>query len=114
MSGRSRGEDVWADEVGFEVPPHTSRLAHRFEPGGAPDRFVTVRGGFPDNRHFFAAVKGPNASQAAWSTRSSPVDGGCRVHLRADTYAYFVHLGCSDEHVRFEDNYLELAPGEEG
>ena len=35
------------------------------------------------------------------------------MHLRADAYAYFVHLAHPDERVRFSDNYLELEPGEE-
>ena len=36
------------------------------------------------------------------------------VTLRADRYAYFVHLARTpDERVRFSDNYLELLPGEE-
>ena len=35
------------------------------------------------------------------------------VRLRADAYAYFVHLAHPDERVRFSDNYLELEPGEE-
>ena len=104
---------MWADEVGFEVPAHASRLVHRFEPEGAPDRFVTVRGGFPGNRHFFAAVKDLEREPGRLEHQIEPGDGGCRVQLRADTYAYFVHLDCPDEDVRFEDNYLELAPGEE-
>ena len=30
-----------------------------------------------------------------------------------DGYAYFVHLTTPDEHTRYSDNFLDLAPGEQ-
>ena len=64
---------------------------------------------FPPNRHFFAAIKDlvrePAHVEATFEDS--------RVHLRADAYAYFVHLAHPDERIRFSDNYLELMPGEE-
>ena len=33
--------------------------------------------------------------------------------LRAETYAYFVHVATRDERTRYSDNYIELEPGEE-
>ena len=85
-------------------------MVHAFSPDGGPDRYVAVRGAtFPPNRHFFAAIK--DLRREAGRVEHSFEDGA--VRLRADTYAYFVHLSCPDEDAWFEDNYLELAPGEE-
>jgi beta-mannosidase len=35
------------------------------------------------------------------------------VRVRADRYAYFVHLGLTDEHAEASDDYFELEAGEE-
>ena len=108
--GEFGGEVVWAEEVAFEVPPHTSRCVHRFDAHGAPDRYLAVRGAtFPGNRRFFAPIKDLVREPAR--VEHAFADGA--VTLRADRYAYFVHLAHPDERVRFSDNYLELLPGEE-
>jgi len=81
-----------------------------FEADGAPDRYLSVRGTtFPGNRAFFAPIKDLRREPTEVEARFD----GARVHLRADAYAYFVHLAHPDERVRFSDNYLELEPGEE-
>ena len=53
------------------------------------------------------------ASRRGSSTTFEDCGRELRVRLRADAYAYFVHLAHPDERVRFSDNYLELEPGEE-
>ena len=63
---------------------------------------------FPGNRRFFVPIKDLVREPAQVEVTLE----GSRVHLRADTYAYFVHLAHPDERVRFSDNYLELMPGE--
>ena len=68
------------------------------------------------NRHFFAAIKDLEREPTRLEHVFEPVDDGGRelhVRLRSEAYAYFVHLAHPDERVRFSDNYLELAPGEE-
>jgi hypothetical protein len=40
-------------------------------------------------------------------------DGELQVRVRADRYAYFVHLGLTDEHAEASDDYFELEAGEE-
>ena len=103
--GSFGGEVLAEEQVPFSVDPHTSRCVGRFEFEGAPDRYLTVRSdAFPPNRHFFAAIKDlvrePAHVEATFEDS--------RVHLRADAYAYFVHLAHPDERIRFSDNYLEL------
>lgn len=39
--------------------------------------------------------------------------GELEVRVRADRYAYFVHLGLTDEHAEASDDYFELEAGEE-
>ena len=40
-------------------------------------------------------------------------DGELQVRVRADRYAYFVHLGLTDEHAEASDDYFELEAREE-
>ena len=83
---------------------------------GAPDRHFSVRSATtPPNRHFFTAMKDLERVPARLDHVFEAVSGGrdLSVRLRADAYAYFVHLVPPDERVRFSDNYLELEPGEE-
>ena len=70
---------------------------------------------FPGNRHFFAPIKDLEREPARLDHVFEAVAGERTLHvrLRADAYAYFVHLAHPDERVRFSDNYLELEPGEE-
>jgi beta-mannosidase len=112
--GSFGGDVVWAEDVRFEVPPHTSRCVHAFDVAGARDRYLAVRGDtFPGNRRFFAAIKDLEREPARLEHTFEEAGGELRVRLRAGGYAYFVHLAHPDERVRFSDNYLELMPGEE-
>ena len=104
-------------EVAFEVERPHQPLRERWDAfAGAPDRYLSVRSATaPPNRHFFAAIKDLERKPARLEHVFEAVNGGreLRVRLRADAYAYFVHLAHADERVRFSDNYLELEPGEE-
>ena len=117
--GQFTGEVLEQQEVAFTVDAHSSRCVQRWDAGtlpGAPDCFLSVRSATaPPNRHFFAAIKDLEREPARLEHVFEAVNGARRlsVRLRAEAYAYFVHLAHPDERVRFSDNYLELEPGEE-
>jgi beta-mannosidase len=81
------------------------------------DRYLSVRsaaGTFPANRHFFAAIKDLERERPEVTHELDAVsDHELVVRLRADRYAYFVHVALPDEHVRYSDNYIDLEAGEE-
>jgi beta-mannosidase len=108
------------EPVRYAVPAHDSRCVRRWAAGElatGPEKVLTVRSAaaaFPDNRHFFAAVKDLQREPAPVAHEVHAVsERELHVRLRADAYAYFVHVAVPDEHVRFSDNYLELRAGEE-
>ena len=107
--GTFAGDELATDEVPFEVPAHASRMVHAVSPHGGPDRYVAVRGARPAQP---ALLRGDQGPATGAGPRRAQLRGRCRAPA-ADTYAYFVHLSCPDEDAWFEDNYLELAPGEE-
>jgi beta-mannosidase len=111
--GRFDGSALHEEAVAFEVVPHASACVARWDAlEGGPDRYLHVAspsGRFPANRCFFAAIKDLERPRAHVE---HAVNGGS-VRLRADAYAYFVHVAVTDERVRFSDNYVELEPGEE-
>ena len=75
---------------------------------------TSASGRFPNNRHFFAAIKDLHRTPAEPKVRFDSVgDNELRVTLRAREYAYFVHLEVRDEATRFSDNFFDLEPGEE-
>ena len=118
-AGRLRGRGARASTVAFTVARAHEPLRAALGAGelpGAADRYLSVRSATaPPNRHFFAAIKDLEREPARLEHVFEAVDGGreLSVRLRADGYAYFVHLAHPDERVRFSDNYLELEPGEE-
>jgi beta-mannosidase len=108
------GRPIDEELVAVEVAAGESRRLHRWDglPRGA-DRYLSVRaenGAFAPNRHFFAAIKDLRRERA--NVESERLANG-DVRLRTDRYAYFVHLGLRDEHVRASDDYFELEPGAE-
>jgi beta-mannosidase len=117
--GRFTGPPVTDAVVEIRAPAHTSRCVATWEPGqlpGGPDRYLHVSsatGTFPANRHFFVAIKDLDRPRAEVAVRTERAGDELRVALRAEAYAYFVHVATPDEHVRYSDNYLELEPGEE-
>ena len=113
----SRATVLAEEEVAFSVDAaHQPLRAPLRRSEGAPDRYLSVRSdAFPGNRHFFAAIKDLEREPARLEPRVRGRRRRAQLHvrLRADAYAYFVHLAHPDERVRFSDNYLELEPGEE-
>jgi beta-mannosidase len=117
--GTFAGETLWEDRPEAEVPANTSVAVWRGEAAriaGANDRYLAVRspsGRFPQNRHFFAAIKDLNRAAAEPEVRiSSRGERELRVDLRASVYLYYVHLIVPDENTHFSDNYFDLAPGD--
>jgi beta-mannosidase len=110
---------VAEEEIPIVVDAHESRAIHRWAPGeleAGRDRYLSVRavdGAFPANRHFFAAIKDLDRPPASLAHEVRMEGREAHVRLRADTYAYLVHVAVPDERVRFSDNYVELEPGEE-
>jgi beta-mannosidase len=108
------------EDVGVVLDSYESRCVHRWGPGeldGRPDRYLHLRaaeGAFPANRHFFTAIKDlerqpvPVAHDVRFEDEHE-----MHVRLRAEAYAYFVHIAVPDERVSYSDNYVELEPGEE-
>ena len=114
------GTTVWEREIQVQVAGNASRRIARWKPDeleGGPGRYLWVRsaaGRFPANRHFFCMVKDLHR-------RRPQVSIGCEARgehevearLRADGYAYFVHLEVPSPTARFTDNYFDLEAGEE-
>jgi beta-mannosidase len=114
------GDVAHEELVPVDVSAGESRRVGRWDAGalaGGADRYLHVEAGagaFAPNRHFFAAIKDLEREPARLehSVDVAP-GGGLRVQLRAERYAYFVHLGLRDERARAGDDYFELQPGEE-
>lgn len=73
----------------------------------SPDRL------FPPNRLFFAEIKDIPFLPVAFDV--NVIETGpdrATIDIRADRYAYFVHVPTPAPGVRFSDNYLDLRPGE--
>jgi beta-mannosidase len=114
------GPALQEEEVAYTVAARESRCVRRFGPGeleGAADRYLVVRSAgdaFPANRHFFAAIKDLARDVPDVEHEVHDRGGGeVAVRLRADAYAYLVHVEVPDEAVRRSDDFVELEPGEE-
>jgi beta-mannosidase len=114
------GETVTEKAIDVHVGAGESRRVRRWEPGtleAGPDRYLRVEaraGAFAPNRWFFAAIKDLAREPATVEhDATTGPDGELRVRVRADRYAYFVHLGLTDEHAEASDDYFELEAGEE-
>ena len=100
----------------FAVAPHASALRARWShrPAGRTATSPCARrAAFPPNRHFFAPIKDLERDRRAVEHAIAATADGLAVRLRADAYAYFVHVAVPDERARFSDNFVELEPGEE-
>jgi beta-mannosidase len=115
--GRFDGPPLEEHEVPIDVAPHASRRVGSFAFDGGPDRYLAVSSAaaaFPVNRRFFAAIKDLRRPAPNLEHSVEAIGGGrVVVRLRADAYAYFVHVAAPDERTRYSDNYIELEPGEE-
>jgi len=117
--GAFDGTMVWEEKHAVAVEPLTSVAVRHWdaaEVAGGADRYLSVhvRGGlFPDNRHFFAAIKDLRRVSPGLEVDITPVrDDELHVRVSAAAYAYVVHLIVPDEGVRYSDNYFDLAPGQ--
>ena len=114
------GATVTEEAIDVHVGAGESRRVRRWEPGtleAGPDRYLRVEaraGAFAPNRWFFAAIKDLAREPATVEhDATTGPDGELQVRVRADRYAYFVHLGLVDEHAEASDDYFELEAGEE-
>ena len=110
---------LWRETVSLAVAANASAPVWRgtaAQLASSPNPVLGVNspsGAFPANRWFFAPIK-------ALGLPATPVDmeveamssHELRVHLRAGTYAYFVHLLAPHGWTRFSDNYFDMAAGE--
>jgi len=124
--GAFDGQNLHEEELEVTVPANSvSRIAHIPAPalsGGNPARvhakhaylYVCSSGGFfPDNRHFFVAIKDLIRPAADLKVEKATTDDGVEVQVASDVYAYFVKLTVPVEGTRFSDNYFDLFPGQE-
>ncbi len=108
------GKTLFATESACRAPANAAAVAWRGRIDGAPDRVLSVRStAFPGTRHLFAAPKdlighGEPAIIGARATAD-----GVAVTIGAERYAYGVLLTAGDPAVRFDDNWFDLAAGEE-
>jgi beta-mannosidase len=110
------GGAAWTETLAVQAPGLTSQPVWRGDAArvaASPGHVLTVRseaGLFPDNRHFFAAIKdlqrpAPPPPEVEIKQRG-PHE--LAVHLRAADYLYFVNLRVPFEETHFSDNYFDL------
>jgi beta-mannosidase len=114
------GQTLWEQTLAVQMAATGSQPVWRSEPFQGADmagQYLQVRSQqsrFPANRHFFAAIKDlERASVAVEYTITRQGEHELQVHLRARTYAFFVHLTGVDEQTKISDNYFDLGAGEE-
>ena len=113
------GATLFEEAVPVHVGANQSARVHTIAADrltGAPaSTYLSVRSGgghFPDNRHFFVAVKDLQRRAPALSVSVEQAgEGDFRVTVGTDLYAFFVKIETPYEHTRFEDNYFDLEPG---
>ncbi len=113
------GQVDFSEMLAVDVGPNQSARVWRSEGpvAGGPGRVLTVTssaGLFPDNRWLFTPIKDLDRSTLRPVTLEieKRSDHELAVHLKAPTWAYFVHLMVADEHTVFSDNYFDLRAGE--
>ena len=111
------GESLWGDTITEAIQPNSSRSIWRSDVrrlGEGLDRVLTVSSpDFPDNRHFFGAIKDlpwPTGELAMHITRRD--EHTLEVSITGSCYHYFVHLIEPHQDTRFSDNYFDLGAGE--
>ena len=116
--GTFSGDVVWEESRSIRVAANSSQAVWRWEAdqvAAQPDRYLSVRSAgdaFPFNRHFFAPIKDLQRSPAQPEVSITQVnEHELHVNLRAQAYAYFVHVIVPHEATRFSDNYFDLQPG---
>ena len=89
--------------------------ADRLAPGDPARSYLSVVSAavrFPDNRHFFVAIKDLQRPTPRLDVQVQQVDEGrFRVTAGTDVYAFFIKIETPYEHTHFDDNYFDLEPG---
>ncbi len=81
-------------------------------PAGSYLSVTSAAGKFPQNRHFFVAIKDLQRPQPTLDVSVKKIGAGdYRVTVGTDVYAFFVKIETPYEHTHFEDNYFDLEPG---
>jgi beta-mannosidase len=113
------GETTWEENYPVRIPANTSRVIHHWVAERAPnsaEHYLNVHSAghlFRTNRHFFVAIKDLKRPPATVHIdRTAAGERKLHVTLKADTYAYFVHLAVPLDGTRFSDNYFDLEPGD--
>jgi len=118
--GTFDGQALHEEALDVTVPANRARQILHIPPsalsGDDPARrYLYVRsacGLFPDNRHFFVAIKDLSRPAANLQVEKAAADGGVKVRVTSDRYAYFVKLTVPVDGTRFSDNYFDLTPGQ--
>ncbi|NLG96326.1 MAG: glycoside hydrolase family 2 protein [Chloroflexi bacterium] len=122
--GRFDGDPVWEQALEVKAPENFSGEVRRWtreeltDPAGGDCNglYLWVRSAankFPENRHFFAAIKDLQREPVEPEMEIRQVgEGELEVELLAPANAYFVHLTHPDENTRYSDNYFDLEPGD--
>ena len=109
------GDLVWNGTVDVTIAAHASQEVWRAAPQGGIDRYLAVDGKHViGNRHFFAAIKDLALPRVTITVTARQIDDHrVEVHLKADNFAYFVHLSTGLETSNYSDNYFDLEPSQE-
>jgi beta-mannosidase len=111
------GGKEWSQAVDYHVPATTSVRVWSGEVAGSAGQVIRVTApdaAFPDNKHFFAAIKDlDRADPPAPDVRIEALSPNeLAVHVTAKAYTWFVHLLVADETTIFSDNYIDIPEGE--
>jgi beta-mannosidase len=102
--------------VDVDVSAQTSAPVHSLRtPDDPRSTYVSVHspaGRVRTNRHFFAALKDLERASGAPIVELASIDGDLVVTVTGTAYHLLVHAVPEDPRVVFDDNYVDLAPGE--
>ncbi len=114
------GQTLWEQSLAVQIPANASQpvwQSETFQGAKMAGQYLQGRSQqsrFPANRHFFAAIKDLERVPAAVEyTITRQNEHELQVHLRARTYAFFVHLNGVDEQTKISDNYFDMGADEE-
>ena len=110
------GGSVWSETVPYEVAANASRPVWRGQVAPSTAHLLAVRSPdsrFAGNRHLLAPIKDMELIDAEPVVEIEQVTPHeLRVRLSASTYLLSVQLLCDDAATRFDDNFIDLRPGE--
>ncbi len=116
--GSFTGDVLWENTLNVSISANASQCVYQWsanEIDAAPNHYLAVTSArLATNRHFFVPIKDLQRKPVAPQVSIEQIDDHhLDVHLKADSYAFFVHLIVPDEHTQFTDNYFDLLPSEE-